>query len=58
MHKRRQHLQCRGGIRVPVQSFGQLPPKLLGDVQQGLIREPHGVQVLVNLKAKQIRALI
>lgn len=53
MYKRGQHLQSRGGICVPVQSLHQFPPKLLGDVQQRLIREPHGVQVLINLKAKQ-----
>ena len=32
-HKCWQHLQRSGGVRVPTQSFGQLPPKLLHDVQ-------------------------
>lgn len=58
VHKRWQHLQGWCGIRVPVQSLDQLPPKLLSDVQQRLIREPHGVQVLINLKEKHTGVLI
>lgn len=48
-----QHLDSGRGIGVTAQPFPQLHTETGHDVSQCLIREAHGVQVLINLPQKQ-----
>lgn len=45
-----QHLDGRSGVGVTVEPIVHLPSEPVHDVLQRLIRETHGVQVLINLR--------
>lgn len=51
-HKGGQHLDIGGGVGVTAQATFHLPAETTHDVPQRLIRETHGVQVLINLHNK------
>lgn len=48
--KRGQHLHCGRGAGVPAEPVLHLPAEPVHDVLERLIGEPHGVQVLINLR--------
>lgn len=52
-HKGGQHLYCSGGVGVCSQPLLHLLPETLGHLLEGLLREPHVVEVLVNLKGRE-----
>lgn len=52
-HEGGQHLHRGGGVGVSSQPFLHLLAEALGHLLEGLLREPHVVQVLVHLKGAE-----
>lgn len=52
-----QHLDGGRGVGVTVEPVLHLPAETTHDVLQGLVRQTHGVQVLVNLKTEKPQSL-